>query len=96
MIAIPIARRLARAAVDDQILWALGNVLVKIVHQHAHGRFLLPSFAGERGAARSANARIRRCGSFGVNWHEGYGSWSGAESSIGSTPLIFAELRRPQ
>ena len=69
MIAIPVARRLARAAVNDQILGALGDVLVKIVHQHAHGGFLLPSLAGERGAAGGANASVGGCLSFSVNRH---------------------------
>ena len=69
VIAIPIAGSFARTAVDDQILRALGNFLVKIVHQHAHGCFLLPTFAGERGAARGANAGVRRCWSFDINGH---------------------------
>ena len=82
MIAIPIARRFARAAIDDQILRPLGNFLVKIVHQHAHGRFLLPTFAGKRVAARGANAGVRRGGSFGINWHRNMVVRSGAESSM--------------
>src|ERR1035438_1225079 len=48
VIAIPIASRLARAAINNQILSAFSNFLVKIVHQHAHRCFLLPTFAGER------------------------------------------------
>lgn len=37
---------------------APGDILLEIVHEHAHRRFLLPSFAGKRVAARRANASV--------------------------------------
>ena len=69
VVAIPVASRLTRAAIDNQILRPLGNFLVEIVHQHAQGGFLLPTFAGDRVAARGANAGVRRGRSFDINWH---------------------------
>jgi hypothetical protein len=57
VICLPTARRASRAAIDDKILGTLGNVRVEIVHQHAHGSFLLPAFAGDLIAARGANRR---------------------------------------
>ena len=41
--ALPVARGLADAAVDDEVLRALGHLGVEVVHQHAQGRFLLPA-----------------------------------------------------
>ena len=55
VIAIPIADGLAAAAVDDQLGGLFGDVGIEIIHQHAHRGFLLPSFAGERSAARAAD-----------------------------------------
>ena len=52
---LPAARRLARAAVDDQIVGPLGDVGIEIVHQHPQRGFLRPSFAGQRRAARRAD-----------------------------------------
>jgi hypothetical protein len=51
----PVARRLARSAVDDQIVRALGDVGIQIVHQHPHRGFLRPALAGQRGAARRSD-----------------------------------------
>ena len=45
--AFPVARGLADAAVDDEILRALGYVGIEIVHEAAQGCFLLPAFAAE-------------------------------------------------
>jgi hypothetical protein len=36
-------------------LRTLRNFLVEIVHEHAHGGFLLPAFTGDLVAARGAN-----------------------------------------
>ena len=55
VVARPVARGLARAAVDDQVVGPLGDVGVEVVHQHAQRGFLLPALAGEAGAARRAN-----------------------------------------
>ena len=38
------------APVDDQVVRTLGDVRVEVVHQHSHGRLLLPPLAGEGGA----------------------------------------------
>src|SRR5690348_9331546 len=54
----PVARRFAASAIDDQILWALADFGIEIVHQHAESGFLLPAFAGNLRAARRALRRI--------------------------------------
>ena len=59
--ALPVARRLADAAVDDQVLGPLGHLGVEVVHQHAQRRLLLPAPAGERRAARGADRPRSRC-----------------------------------
>src|SRR5207248_10822771 len=51
----PVARRLAGAAVDDQVLWALGDVRVEVVVEHPQRRFGLPVLGGELGTARGAD-----------------------------------------
>src|SRR5262249_27261533 len=55
VVALPVARRLADAAVDDELLGALGHFRIEIVHEHPQRRFLLPSAGGDRGAARRAD-----------------------------------------
>ena len=56
----PVARRLAGAAVDDQILGPLGDLRVQVVAEHAQGRLLLPAASTElrpsRGADRGRDA----------------------------------------
>ena len=51
----PAARGLAGSAVHDEILRALGDVRIQIVHQHPEGGFLRPALAGERRAPRGAD-----------------------------------------
>ncbi|MNC86998.1 hypothetical protein D3C83_26920 [compost metagenome] len=51
----PAARRLARAAVDDQLVRTLRHVGIEVVHQHAKRGFLRPSLAGKSGASRRSN-----------------------------------------
>ena len=51
-IALPVARRLARPAVDHQILGALGHLGVEVVLQHPQRRLLVPAPAGQPAAAR--------------------------------------------
>ena len=41
----PVARSLARTPIDNQVLRPLGHVGVEVVHQHAEGRLLHPTFA---------------------------------------------------
>ena len=53
--ALPVARGLADAAVDDEVRGALGDFGVEIVHQAAQGSFLLPAFAAELVAARGVD-----------------------------------------
>ena len=61
VIALPIARRFSAPAIDDQIFRLFGDFRIEVVHQHAHGRFLLPAFAGKSGATRRANRLISGC-----------------------------------
>ena len=55
VVAFPIARCLARAAVHHQVFRTLGNIGIEIVHQHPECGFLLPAPAGNGRAARSAD-----------------------------------------
>jgi hypothetical protein len=57
-VALPVPRGLSCATVDDEVLGALGDFLVEIVHQHAHRSFLLPSFAGKLDAPRRSHGTI--------------------------------------
>ena len=43
----PVASGLAGSAVDDQLVGALGDVGVEIVHEHPQRGFLWPAFAGD-------------------------------------------------
>src|SRR5215813_4261441 len=55
----PVARRLSRAAVNDQIVWTLGDLRVEVVHQHSHRGLLRPALATDLIAARRFdNSRI--------------------------------------
>ena len=45
--ALPVAGRLARPAVDDEVFGALGHLGVEVVHEHAQGRLLVPALARE-------------------------------------------------
>ena len=51
---LPRARRAAGAAVDDEVLRALGDVRVEVVHEHAQRGLLRPAGAGQLRAARRA------------------------------------------
>src|SRR5208337_1803473 len=70
VIALPVARGAAGAAVYHQVLRALGDVGIEVVHQHAHGGFLPPSFAGELVAARRLHGNIGSAGRFCDDWHD--------------------------
>jgi hypothetical protein len=50
-----VPRRLARAAVDDQLLRPLGDLAVEVVQEHAERRFGGPRPRVQLGAARRAN-----------------------------------------
>src|SRR5579864_1912570 len=56
-IGFPTSGGASGSTVDHEISWTLGNLLVKVVHEHAHGSFLLPSLAGDGIASRRANGR---------------------------------------
>ena len=58
MVAIPIASGFARPAIDHQVARALADFFVEVVHQHAHGGFLLPAFTGKSRAAGSADGCV--------------------------------------
>ena len=61
----PDARGAARAAVDDEIVGALGDLGIEVVHQHAQRGFLRPSLAGQGRAARRADVAAERCSCIG-------------------------------
>ena len=50
----PAARCTTGAAVDHEVLGALGNLGVEVIHEHAQGRFGLPGLGGQFGSARRA------------------------------------------
>ena len=56
--ACPVARGLARSAVDDQVVGPLGHFGVEVVHQHAQSCFLLPAFAGPLRVPRGARISV--------------------------------------
>ncbi len=58
VVALPIARGAAGAAVDHEILRTLGDVGIEVVHEHAHGGFLPPTFAGQLIAARRPHRSV--------------------------------------
>src|SRR5258705_398801 len=41
----PISGRASGAAVNDQSIRSFSDFRIEIVHQHSHGRFLVPAFA---------------------------------------------------
>ena len=55
VIAFPVARGAADAAIDDQFVRRLGDVGMQVVHQHPHRRFGEPAFRGDVGAGRGAD-----------------------------------------
>ena len=58
--ALPVARRLADAAIDHQVRWPFGHFRIEVVHQAAQRRLLLPALAAQLVAARRANRRCHR------------------------------------
>ncbi len=59
---LPVARRLARPTVDDQVLGTLGDLRVEVVHQHAHRAPLAASSCSSTVclAAHARRGQIRR------------------------------------
>ena len=60
VVAVPVARRAADAAIDDQLARALRHLGIEVVHQHAQRRFGEPRLRGDR-PCRAARARCGRC-----------------------------------
>ena len=70
VITLPIARRFPGAAVNHKFIRSLCHFFIEVVHQHAHGGFLLPTLAGKRRAAGRANWGTRFLIDFGLNRHK--------------------------
>jgi hypothetical protein len=51
----PVPCRFSGSPVDDEIVRALGDLGIEIVHEHPERRFLRPAFAGQRCASRRSN-----------------------------------------
>ena len=95
---LPVARGLAGAAVDDEILGSLGDVRIEVVLEHAQRGFLHPALAGEarcRSADGSPGAMARNCAfeRRRVN-HTELRHDPGAKSNVGSRPTDWSEARR--
>lgn len=58
VVALPVARGTADAAVNHQFSGVLRDLRVKVVHQHAQRRFGQPALGGQRSAARGADFNI--------------------------------------
>src|ERR1039457_2908528 len=55
VISFPASRRPPGSSVDDQLIRIFCDLRIKIVHEHAHRGFLMPTFATHLAAARRAN-----------------------------------------
>ena len=55
VVAFPVARGAADAAIDDQLLGRLGDLRIEIVHQHPHRGLGRPALGGQRGAGGGAD-----------------------------------------
>ncbi len=58
----PVPRRFTGAPVDDQLFGVLGHLGVKVVVQHAQGRFLLPSLARQLAAMLGPHRAVAAAG----------------------------------
>ena len=59
VVAVPVARGAADAAVDDEIVGPLGDLGVEVVHQHAQRRLGEPAAGAQGRAARGADVVMR-------------------------------------
>ena len=84
--AVPVARRLADAAVDDERVGVLGHLGVEVVLDHPVGRLDQPVLAGQAGAARRAH-RVR-AGRAGAGWTGRSWGVSSRSRQNGSTLLV--------
>ncbi len=58
IIAAPVARRAADAAIDHQLLRLFRDLGIEIIHQHAHGSFTLPAFGRDLVATRGPDLAL--------------------------------------
>ena len=58
LVALPVPRRLAAPAVDDQLLGPLGDRGIEVVHQHPERGLLVPALAGERRPGGGGDGRV--------------------------------------
>ena len=65
VVALPVARGPADAAVHHQLFRVLGHLWVEVVHQHAQRRFSQPAFGGELVATGSADFNVTVLGRLG-------------------------------
>ena len=66
---LPIARCLAGAAIDDQVLRPFRYLFVEVVVQHAQRRLLLPALARDLAAARRLERSVPPNGDIGNSRH---------------------------
>src|SRR5579863_1791478 len=69
VVGLPTAGGAASPAIDDEVAGALGDFFVEIIHQHAHGGFLLPTLAGNRIAAWRTDGCVSGLGYLGFYRH---------------------------
>ena len=69
VVALPIARGAAGAAINHEVLRTLGYVGIEVVHEHAHGGFLSPTFARQLIAARRPHRSVGSTRGIGCDWH---------------------------
>src|SRR5690606_8329699 len=63
VVALPIARSAADAAIDDKFFRMFGDIRIEIVHQHAESGFSQPTLRGALHASRRTNdARVIAAG----------------------------------
>ncbi len=55
VVCFPGAGSFTCAAINNKLLWVLGNLRVEVVHEHAHGRFGLPVLGSQLVSACGAN-----------------------------------------
>ena len=94
--ALPVASRLPRAAVDDEVLGPLGDFGVEVVHEHPERRFLLPALAGDRAPSRRADwsARLLDPERIGIELHSqvGHPRLPMSAKRISETAFMSAEM----
>src|SRR5450755_3049632 len=64
VISFPASRGAPGSSVDDQLIRIFCDLRIEIIHEHAHGGFLMPTFATHLAAARRPNDPSRTGGTF--------------------------------